>query len=476
LAAFVASIARCAATPPRAVSPAELSAWPEFRLWAAAPPVIAAWLEPASPFRTTTSAGGELDAAANDARVGLPPLPPDILAAAVAYDQVGHTAPTAPESASGGSSGAAAAARDRGGHVYMDRSTLLVPVHLDVATGLLAVAAYTERHLPMADLAALAAVAPLPAFMRGVFDTANQEGLLLGVHPSGAVVTAWSATAPRERVLSSFSVFGRPLAGAAGAAGDTMLRSGRRVVRQKADAAPCGGAADSARPAAAGRAGTGAVAVPCHLSAAHAAVAAFRTSLAGTFGSAHVPSPMLGAAAAPPSAADMAAGATVDGAAPSSAATLRRLLQVAAGHLGVVPPLVEEDGGGGRLSALPSGGGSAPPMVAAPWTDMSLDRERSPSPVRRCSSEGVAARYPCPVEGCGKFFTRPYNRKIVCAFGGGRGEGGRAIGRTSAWPNRRPEWGVQAGRFSTGGGSLQRRLHLFCGLPTPPSAGVRHGY
>jgi len=454
--------------------------WPEFRLWAAAPPAIVAWLEPASPCCTTTPAGGGHDAAANDARAGLPPLLPDILAAAVAYDEVGHTVPTAPESAGRGSSGTEAATRDRGSHLYMDRSTLLVPIHLDVATGLLAVAAYTEHHLPTADLAALAAVPPVPAFMRGVFDMANQEGLLVGVLPSGAVVTAWSATAPREHALCSFSVFGRPpagVAGAADAAGGTTLRSGRRVMRQKADAAPCGGAADSARPATAGRTGTGAVtAVPCHLAAAHAAVAAFRTSLAGTFGSAHVPSPMLGAAATPPSAAAMAAGATVDGVAASSAATLRRLLQVAAGHLGVVPPLVEGDGEGRRLSTPPSGGGSAPSMGAAAWTTGSLGRERSTSPVRRCSSEGVTARYPCPAEGCGKFFTRPYNRKIVCASCGGRAEGG---GQSAGRP--RGQIDDRSGGCRRGGPPpvvvACRDDCICCAVcRRPPSAGVRCGY
>jgi len=93
-------------------------------------------------------------------------------------------------------------------------------------------------------------------------------------------------------------------------------------------------------------------------------------------------------------------------------------------------------------------------MGAAEWTDGSLGRENvAGTAVQLRGSDGAV---PVSSRGVRQVLNATVKPQDCMCLLRGAGRGGRAIGRTSEWPNRRPECGVQAGRSSTGGGSLQR--------------------
>ncbi|GAB0494808.1 hypothetical protein MMPV_006104 [Pyropia vietnamensis] len=329
-----------------AAIPAALAAWPELRLWAAAPPTVAAWLAPAAPVAPAAAA----KAAAAEAW----PVPAAALDAAVGQD-LAQGAPQGSPSLLGSPPSSDDAAT---GALVLARSALYVPLALDPSGRLLSVAVATEYRAQMSD--AVGDVAPMPRRLRGVIDLATGEGLLFGTTPDGRAYVTWTAEAAGGVLLASQSLFARPRLGGGAATLLWCIRS----IKQRYEGL-------GARPAAAAMSGlwTGRHQGRGVL---HDALSVFLNTMTGSYGSSHVPSPLLDA----PDGGDrgaMPARAPADGARdvapaischrwPAAAAAVSRLTAVVAAAVHVRTRSVEckGSGDGGRRGPVWAAGSCAP--------------------------------------------------------------------------------------------------------------------
>jgi len=466
---LVASLARCNPREPLSVSPDELARWPEFRLWAAAPSSVAAWLAPVSPLSPSGRGGdGDRDDGLFDDG-GCPwGVSPAALEDAVGQDlcvkthelgDVGRIATAAAVAVGGsvggggdgggggvddamndgaGDGGGGGRGRGRGGegdggsggepplgstlpqpqNVVMHRSSLYVPVGIDPSSRMLTFAVAVEYHKQLGDVVPWPT---LPLELRGVFDTATHEALLLGRTPEGQQYASWSVEQREGIILSSQSLFsppqpgswpadeastarcGRPSpASASGSAanGSTTLTWSIRTVKRRCPTSAVGnvhiiggGGSDNMVAMTPTAAATPRW-PPAAGSALADAIAAFADSMAGAFGSAHVPSPTLGADAM---ITDATAGALTSVRVPSSAETMQRLRWLVAS--------------GCRLRTR---------ALGRPATMVVLSSSHTGRRATRRPRSGTADQvYPCEV--CGRGFKRLFNRKVV---------------RTDAWGGR----------------------------------------
>jgi len=291
----------------------------------------------------------------------------------------------------------------------MNRSSLYVPVGMDPSSRMLSFAVAVEYHKQLGDDVPWPT---LPLELRGVFDTATHESLLLGRTPEGLQYASWSVE-QRGGILSSQSLFcppqlsggsadeagtapvGRPSpAGAGGAAGNgsaTLVWS-IRTVKQRRPTSAVGNlrilGSDGSGDVVATSASAAATPrwPPVAGSALADAMAAFADSMAGAYGSSHVPSPTLGIDGM---ITDATAGALTSVRVQASMETMQRLRRMVASGCRL------------RTRAL----GRPAVMMVLPGSLAGRRTTRRP----RFGTGDQA--YPCEV--CGRVFKRLFNRKVV---------------------------------------------------------------
>jgi len=363
---YVEAIRR--STPPgeRRISTDELRALPEWRLLNASP-VAAAWMAPVSPLEPTEDVPGGLLG-------GLSALSLD---AAFAFDRelravaAAEPPPLDPASpppwADDPSEGPPPSPK---GDLVDDRSTIVIPVHLDVSTGIMCVV--------LVDLLHEGFPGHWPYVHRGVVRLDTREALWAGINqPNGRLCATWSCHSDPALHKASSSIMLR----AGAPEGDATLLTSYRSV--------CRPAIASVVPRLTPPAGTGALGE---------ALTSFFQGMLGTYGCAQLPSPVLGGGRAEGEAcSQMATSRNV--ATFSEPAMRRRLLAVVAGSLELrVRHVGAVEGGDG---AVPASAEAAAPYRIAPRPGW------APTP-----PVATGLVFACGAPGCDYTSARRYNLSV----------------------------------------------------------------
>lgn len=385
--AYIEAIRRSTPPTPRLVTAEELATWPEWRLVGASP-TVAAWMAPVSPNEPADPTADDLD---DSLLSGLTALSLDAAYAterelrAVAAPSIKSTPPPV------GSPAAALQAAapvipppSRDGDLVDHRSSLYVPVHYDAGAGLLCFAELDVVHAGFPQ--------GWPTVHRGVLSTVTHESLVVGPQPGGLICARWQSCANRAIRTAASCIFHRPLA----SGGPASLLYSFRQVQVPADTALLRASVSSDPPSSPPSPLMSAVASPPSREDPMSDALATYFSLAqGTYGTAQLPSPVLGG--------DVPSHEVATGrhSICSSPASMRQLLVAfAAGRLRsrvrhVEPPRPPEGGRGGGDAR---GGRSADARPIAP--------RPGPVPVPEAAS---GLRFPCPVGGCRYATSRRFN-------------------------------------------------------------------
>ena len=363
---YVEAIRRSAPPAERRISTDEISALPEWRLLNASP-VAAAWMAPVSPLVPTEDLPGgllgSLSALSLDAAFAFD----HELRAVAAAEPPPQDPASPPPWAEDPSEGPPPSPK---GDLVDSRSTIVIPVHLDVTTGIVCVA--------LVDLLHEGFPGHWPYVHRGVVRLDTREALWAGINqPNGRLCASWSCHSDPALHKASSSILLR----AAAPGGDATLLTSYRSVRRPASA--------SVVPQLTPPAGTGALGE---------ALTSFFQGRLGTYGSAQLPSPVLGGGHAEgETCSEMATSRNV--ATFSEPAMRRRLLAVVASsmelrvrHVGAV----EGDDG-----AVPASAEAAAPYRIAPRPGW------APTP-----PVATGLVFACGAPGCDYTSARRYNLSV----------------------------------------------------------------
>lgn len=388
--AYVEAIRRSMPPTQRLVTAEELATWPECRLLNASP-TVSAWMAPVSPFEPADpSVGADLDdslltglsalsldaahAADSELRaVMAPPVkaaPPPLGGPAT---DVPRTAPAIPPPSPGGD-------------LVDSRSILYVPVHYDAEAGLLCFAQFDVIHAGFSQ--------GWPAAHRGVLSTVTHESLVVGHQESGRVCARWQSCANQAMRMAACIILQRSQV----SSGSAPLLFSFRQVQVPADAAPTSASVSAGPPFSPSTPFSPmGISPPRGADSMSHALATYLHRAQGMYGTAQLPSPLLGG------------GVPCDEVATGhqslwcSPAPMRQVLVAfAASRLRSrvrhvePPPLCRGRGGGGGEGRGRRGGADARPIAPRP----------GPVAIAKAAS---GLRFPCPVDGCRYATSRRFN-------------------------------------------------------------------
>lgn len=419
--AYIEAIRRSMPPTQRLVTAEELAMWLEWRLVRASP-TVSAWMAPVSPNEPADPTADILD---DSLLAGLTALSLDAAYAteselrAVAAPSVKSTPPPVGSPAEALQAAAPVIPHpSRDGDLVDYRSSLYVPVHYDADAGLLCFAELDVVHAGFSQ--------GWPTVHRGVLSTVTHESLVVGPHPGGLICAWWQSCANRAIRTAASCIFHRPSV----SGGSASLLYSFRQVQVPADAVPSHASVGSDPPSSPRSSFLSAVASSqSNEDPMSRALAAYFSLAQGTYGTAQLPSPMLGG--------DVPCHEVTTGrySMCSSPASMRQLLVAFAAsrlrtrvrHVG--PPRPPEGGRGGDDAR---GWRSADARPIAPRPGL-VD---VPEPV-------PGLRFPCPVGGCRYATSRRFNLGVHMRRVRHRSRLFSVIGHNFAWSARRPggRWG-----------------------------------